>query len=137
MARHAPIPLPGADADEHSCTLWYIRRRLGRLDYGADRMVTLVTGLIGQHGFPPPLPYLRAKELVQDVSDKASWIRSAVDQWLFDFLPPEAGAALDAAARRQAADEMDARAANLQLGKPRTVQLGNGRSAQMIDGGRA
>lgn len=128
MARHAPIPLPGDDADEHSCTLWYIRRRLGRLDYGAGRMVALVTGLIGQHGFPPPLPYLRANQLVQDVSDKASWIRTAVDQWLLDFLPPEASAALDAAARREAADTMDQRAASLQLGRSKL---------KLIDGGRA
>lgn len=127
MARHAPIPLPGDDADEHSCTLWYIRRRLGRLDYGADRMVTLVTGLIGQYSFPKPLPYLRANQLVQDVSDKASWIRTAVDQWLLDFLPPEASAALDAAARREAADTMDQRAASLQLGRGKL---------KLIDGGR-
>lgn len=137
MARHAPIPLPGADADEHNCTIWYIRRRLGRLDYGIDRLTTLLKGLIDSHGFPPPLPYLRANQLVQDVSDKASWIRAVVDQWLIDFLPPEGAAALDAQARRAAAEEMDARAANLQLGRPRAIKLGNGRSAQMIDGGRA
>lgn len=129
MARHAPIPSPGADADDHNCTIWYIRRRLGRLDYGIDRLTTLLKALIESHGFPPPLPYLRAGELTQDVSDKASWIRSVVDQWLLDFLPPEAGAALDAQARRQAADEMDARAANLQLGKARGLKV--------IDGGRA
>lgn len=128
MARHAPIPLPGDDADEHSCTIWYIRRRLGRLDYGADRLATLIAGLIDQYGFPQPLPYLRAGALTQDVTDKASWIRTAVDQWLHDFLPPEAGAALDAAARREAADTMDQRAAGLQLGRGKL---------KLIDGGRA
>lgn len=127
--RHQPIPLPGDDADEHSCTIWYIRRRLGRTDYGVDRLATLIDGLIEQYGFPPPLPYLRSGKLVQDVTDKASWLRAAVDQWLIDFLPPDAGAALDAQARREAADAMDARAANLQLGRPRNLKV--------IDGGRA
>lgn len=128
MARHAPIPIVGEDADDHSCTIWYIRRRLGRRDYGIDRLTTLIRGLIDQYGFPPPLPYLRANTLTQDPSDKASWIRTVVDQWLLDFLPPEAGVALDAQARREAADEMDARAANLQLGKARGLKV--------IDGGR-
>lgn len=136
MARHAPIPLPGADADEHSCTLWYIRRRLGRTDYSGDRMVAYVSALVDGHDFPKPFPRMKRKQLVEDVAIASTWPRAAVDQWLLDWLPPDAGAALDAAARREAADTMDARAASLQLGRPRTLQLGNGRSAQLIDGGR-
>lgn len=127
MARHAPIPLPGHDADEHSCTLWYIRRRLGRLDYSGDRMVAYVTALVDGHGFPKPFPRMKRKALVDDVAIASTWPRVAVDQWLLDWLPPEAGAALDAAARREAADTMDHRAAGLQLGRGKL---------KLIDGGR-
>lgn len=128
--RHLPIPLPGEDADEHSCTIWYIRRRLGRADYGIDRLVTYIAALIEHHGFPRAFPRLKGKDLVQDVSDKSRWPLAAVDQWLHDFLPPDAGAALDAAARREAADTMDHRAAQLQLGR-RVGGIG-----VIIDGGR-
>lgn len=130
MPRSVPVPLPGDDADEHSCTIWYIRRRLRRLDYGAGRMVTYLTALIATHKFPRPFPRLKGTEVVEDVAVGSSWHRAAVDQWLLDFLPPDAGAALDAAARRQAADMMDHRAAQLQLGR-RVGGIG-----VIIDGGR-
>lgn len=127
--RHQPIPLPGEDADEHNCTIWYIGRRLGRGEYGVDRLTTLVNALIEQQHFPKPLPYLRSRVLTQEVGGRASWLRAAVDQWLADFLPPDIAAGVDAAALREAANRMDANAANLQLGK--------GRGLKLIDGGRS
>jgi hypothetical protein len=103
------------DPDQPSCTIWYIQLRLGRHDYSARKMVTYVTLLIDCEGFPQPFPYERAGKLYRDPAIQSRWPRVAVDQWLADWLPPDTTAALDAAAKRAAADVMDDRAGNLQL----------------------
>lgn len=111
-----------ADPDApRTCTLGYIRAALGRRDYGDKRMVTYVTLLVEHHGFPKPLPTLRKKALTGAVTPDSNWLRDAVDAWLEDFLPPEAGAQLDAAAKAAAAADMDNAAAQLGRGRLRVV----------------
>lgn len=121
MSVHASLAHP-SEVDEPTCTLWYIQNRLGRSDYGERRMVTYVTLLIREHDFPPPLPTLRRGILTRDVVARSRWIRTAVDAWLEDFLPPANAEALDKAARRAAADDMDEAARN--LGRLTLVQGG-------------
>lgn len=103
----------GAEFD--TCTIWWIRARLGRRAYGDRRLVRFVALLIADEGFPPPLPALRGQRLDKSVTTASVWIRSAVEAWLADWLPPASAAALDAAACRQAAAEMDEAAATLRL----------------------
>jgi hypothetical protein len=135
MGTH-PSPLAFVDDDDHACTIWYIAQRLGRRDYSAKRLVAYVGGLIDSHDFPKPFPReQRGGGLTLEVGKHSRWPRAAVDQWLHGWLPPEAGAALDAQARREAAEAMDARAGGLQLGRHR--RIGNGRSVEVMDGGRA
>lgn len=104
-----------ADPGAPSCSLWYIQLRLGRHDYAVRRMCRYVTVLIAEHDFPTPFPCLRRGRLATDVCDKSRWPRDAVDAWLRAWLPPSAGASLDAAAQSAAAREMDGRAAQLTL----------------------
>lgn len=99
--------------DEPTCTLWYIRRQLGRGDYGDRRMVSYVAKLISREGFPPPLPALQRNELTNQVTASSRWIKSAVDAWILDFLPPANAAAVDRVAMAAAAAEMDRAAGNL------------------------
>jgi len=106
--------LPPAPIDAPTCTLSYIKRQLGRGDFGDRRMCTYVRALIQQEGFPPPLPcMLRGGTLTREVTPKSRWIRSAVDAWIEDFLPPANAAAVDRLAQAAAASEMDSMAANL------------------------
>ena len=111
-------PQSPADPQDHSCSIWYIRERLARRDYSVERMARYLNSLIADYGFPKPWP--REKKgggLTIEVSDKSRWPRLAVDQWLEDWLPPDAAAAAEAAARARAAAEMDGRACHLQLVK--------------------
>jgi len=101
--------------DEHTCSLWYIRARLGRRDYQDKRMVAYVTRLIEAQSFPPPLPCLKGQDLCAAVTAKSRWLRPAVDAWLEDFLPPANAAQVDQAALNAAAHEMDAAAHGLTL----------------------
>lgn len=120
MAIH--FPLSGyPDAAVATCGLSYIRQRLGRDDYKSGRMVTYVSRLIEKRGFPQPLPSMsvRKPDLIDGVTVNSRWLRPAVDQWFDDFLPPAAALALDEAARKAAAADMDAAAAN--LGRLRVV----------------
>ena len=115
MALHT-LPMSGAGDDaEPTCHLYYIRRRLGREDYGDGRLVTYVSKLIEKAGFPKPLPHMstRKVELIEHVTNNSRWLRPAVDQWFDDFLPPEAVAAMDAAAMSAAASDMDEAAKTL------------------------
>lgn len=102
---------------EPTCHLYYVRRRLGREDYGDGRLVTYITKLIDQCGFPKPLPHLAIRKagLVEHVTNQSRWLRPAVDQWFDDFLPPETAVALDAAAMAAAGAEMDDAARGLAL----------------------
>lgn len=104
------------DADEApTCTLSFIRRRLGRAGYSDRRMVTYVTLLIAERGFPQPLPSMRKGALTSAVTQHSSWLRPAVETWLDNFLPPEAATALDRQAMAAAASEMDDAARSLGL----------------------
>jgi hypothetical protein len=137
MGTHvSPRQLVGDDAP--ACSIWYIGSQLGRRDHSPKRLIAYVSKLIDDHGFPKPYPREQRGEsaLTLEVGKTSTWPKAAVDHWLTGWLPPDAGAALDAAQRREAADAMDERAANLQLGRPRAIKLGNGRTAQMLDGGR-
>lgn len=102
-----------------TCNLTYIARRLGKAGWGDRRTCTYIQALIDARGFPAPFPELRGKgdrrQLTDHVRPASSWQRDAVDCWFGDFLPPDAAAALDAAAQAAAAHDMDERAANLHL----------------------
>lgn len=92
-----------------------IVRRLGRDHYGPGRRVTYVTKLVDERGFPAPYPSMIKGALVSGVTRDSRWPRAAVETWFDNFLPPEAHAALDAAAMAAAAADMDDRAGNLRL----------------------
>lgn len=114
MSVHSRVAAAEAD-DRPTCSLWYIRRELGRHDYSDRRMVGYVTALIRELGFPPPLPSMVKKELTTSVTQHSHWLRSSVDAWLNDFLPPANAASVDRAAQAAAATEMDAAAHGLRL----------------------
>jgi hypothetical protein len=105
-------PPPGTyDIRQIAAKLGYARR-----DHRALR--GFVTALIDQRGFPAPLPSLaRGPELLitDGVTSHSKWLAPAVDAWLDNFLPPAAALALDAAARRAAAQDMDHAATTLRL----------------------
>jgi hypothetical protein len=114
MSLHSPVGLSSAeDADEPTCTLYYIRRRLGRPDFKEGRMVKYVGLLIAEKGFPPPLPDMVGKRLVEHVTVRSRWLRHAVDAWLEDTLPPDNAGQVDKVALQAAAADMDAAAFNL------------------------
>jgi hypothetical protein len=97
---------------DNTCTASYIRVALGVRKYGDRRMCTYLRELIAHHNFPRPLPTLRGAVTTLDVIPGSRWVRFSVDNWLEDFLPPEAAAALARDARNAAAASMD-NAANL------------------------
>jgi len=110
---HLLIP---ADGDPPTCNLQWICHQLGH-DGSDGAKITYVQGLIAQHGFPRPLPHLAhgGKVSLDIHATRSQWIRTAVEAWLADFLPPTATAALDAAAQRAAAADMDNAALHLRL----------------------
>ena len=102
--------------EEATCTCRWVGKQLGH--EGSDAaLVAYVEELIAGCGFPRPLPHRKhGGGLATCVHvDRSRWIRAGVLDWLTDFLPPSAAAALDNAARERAADEMDAAAGNLRL----------------------
>lgn len=116
---NAIATLAAVHTADPTCNLHWIGRQLG-WDFArrSDRALEqYVEGLIAELGFPRPLPHRKhGGGISTDVSyPRSSWIRVGVLQWLGDFLPPEAGAAVDAAAMHAAADDMDAAALNLRL----------------------
>lgn len=115
MSLHSPMlgAIDAEDADEPTCTLSYIRRRLGRLDFREGRMVKYLGLLIQDRGFPPPLPDMIGSRLVLTVTPRSRWLRPAVDAWLEDTLPPDNAGQVDHVARQAAAAAMDAAAFNL------------------------
>lgn len=94
---------------------YWVGRVLGHR--GSDAaLVDYLTLLIGQAGFPRPLPHRKhGGGLCRDVAARSEWLRPAVLAWLHDFLPPEATALALAASEADAAAAMDAAAANLRL----------------------
>lgn len=110
-------------------SIYWLRRELGRQDYGNTRLVAYVGLLIEQTGFPPPLPLLKvgrrprgakvapavADVLLAKVTLDSRWRRQAVEAWLTDFLPPGNTAQVETQARTAAAQQMDQAAARLRL----------------------
>lgn len=113
LLSHLLLP---ADGDPPTCNLQWICKHLGHESSEAGQIV-YVRGLIDDHGFPRPLPHLAhgGKVSLDIHATRSQWIRTAVGAWLADFLPPAGAAALDAAAQREAAAEMDSAAFNLRL----------------------
>lgn len=116
------------DDREPTVSIWWLQRQLGKRDYKDRRLVSYLTLLIDELGFPPPLPDLvldrrpadggdrpLAHSVTRKVTTNSRWRRDAVDAWLEDYLPPDNAAALDARARAGAADDMDRNAGNLRL----------------------
>ena len=106
-------------ADEPTCNLHWIGKQLG-WDFARRSSAMLedyVSGLIDFHGFPRPLPHrAHGGAICKGVSyPRSAWIRVGVLQWLANFLPPEAGAAITAAHEAAAAAEMDRAACHLHL----------------------
>ena len=112
-ARSASLAL--APDAEPVCTIWHIARALGRTDYGYRRLCAYVQQLVDHFNLPRPYPVMVRGRMVEAVTKDSRWNRQAVDQWLFDFLPPDSAAALDAAARATAAQDMDQAAFGLKL----------------------
>lgn len=116
MSLHSIVVPPDENvADEPTCTLYYIRQRLGRRDFKEGRFIKYLGLLIAERGFPPPLPDMIGPRLVDKVTHRSRWLRDAVDAWLEDFLPPDNAAQVDRAAQQAAAADMDAAAQNLGL----------------------
>ena len=93
----------------------WLRRQFGVVHYSAPRMVKWLGGLVADHGFPAPLPSLHGGRTIAAVHSGSLWLRDAVEAWLYDRLPPAGAAALDAAATRAAASDLDAAATTLRL----------------------
>ena len=102
-----------AGASGETYTIWQVARLIGCKHFGKDRLLSYMRALIAGHGFPRPLPAPVKKRAVADVHPESQWRRVAVDHWLDGFLPPDCSAALDDRALAAAANDMDARAANL------------------------
>ena len=110
--------------DAPAVSIWYIRQRLGKSGthgkaYSGARMARYLALLIDDHGFPPPFPCLRrvggVDHLVELPCEQSSWPRDAVDQWFADYLLTNNANAIDAAAMREAAHDMDRAAFGLRL----------------------
>lgn len=108
--------LLAADDAPPTCNLQWICKRLGHDGTDASK-VGYVGGLIMAFGFPKPLPHLAhgGKVALGVHPQRSQWLRVGVEAWLADYLPPAGAAALDAAAQRAAAADMDSAAMNLRL----------------------
>ena len=104
LVRHPGEPTVG---------IWFIRRMTGHARKGEASLVRYVTGLIDNHGFPPPLPLFRnGGEIETGVASDSKWLRAAVMEWFEGFLPPTLCDALSDEAEEQAAAALDAAAAS-------------------------
>ena len=113
LLSHLLLP---AEGDPPTCNLQWICNQLGH-DGSEARQVAYVAGLIAEEGFPRPFPHLaHGGGLSRDIHPtRSQWLRAGVEAWLADFLPPAGAAAIDAAAQRAAAAEMDDMAGKLRL----------------------
>lgn len=115
MSVHSALALRLApDGEEPTVSLHWICRQLG-FSGSHEARKRYVSGLIQAEGFPHPLPHLahggRVSRAIHPA--RSQWLRAGVDAWLADFLPPAGHAALDAAAERAAAADMDGAALRL------------------------
>jgi hypothetical protein len=113
LLSHLLLP---ADGDPPTCNLTWICRQLGH-DGGEASQIRYAEALIALHGFPHPLPHLAHGGTVSRSihPTRSQWLRTGVEAWLADYLPPAGAAAIDAAAARDAAADMDNAALNLRL----------------------
>ena len=102
-----------AVSKDETYNLWHVAALVGCKRFGKDRLLSYMRALIADHDFPRPLPAPVKKRAVAAVHPESQWRRVAVDHWLDGFLPPDCTAALDDRALAAAANDMDARAANL------------------------
>lgn len=125
MSLHVPFAFPGEEAAPTVAFPW-VRRALGQSGPRAPsdaRFAAFIETLIAELGFPRPLPHPRHGGGIETgVTEKSCWLRAGVVDWLGDYLPPDAAAAVDTAHASAAADEMDEAAAL--LGKPRLQLVG-------------
>ena len=108
--------------EQPTCTLYWICKQLGF--HGSDvRRVRYVSALIAERGFPAPLPHEKVGGGISDEVSamRSQWLRIGVENWLGDYLPPGASAALTAAEASAAAADMDAAAHRLNAGCVRIV----------------
>lgn len=113
MSYHSPLAPLGTVADP-TCTAAWICKQLGQ--EGSEAVCTAyLEGLIAARGFPRPLPHrAHGGKIVDGVSyTRSRWVRAGVLQWLNDYLPPAASAAMDKAAEAAAAADMDRAALRL------------------------
>lgn len=113
LLSHLLLP---ADGDPPTCNLQWICKQLGHDGSDATK-VAYVGGLIIGFDFPKPLPHLAHGGAIGIGihPHRSQWVRCGVEAWLADYLPPAGAAALDAAAQRAAAADMDAMAGKLVL----------------------
>lgn len=114
MSYHSPLARIGRDTADPTCTCAWICKQLGQEGSEAV-LVDYVEQLIDLRGFPRPLPHrAHGGKIVDGVSyARSRWVRAGVLQWLNDYLPPAASAALDKAAEAAAAADMDRAALRL------------------------
>ncbi len=99
-----------------TCNTHWICVQLGYAG-GDRRKERYIKTLIEKRGFPQPLPHEKWGGGISDTvsATRSEWIRAGVEEWLGRYLPPAAGAALDADAKNAAAHEMDRAAGELRL----------------------
>lgn len=107
MSLLAHLLLP-ADGDPPTCNLQWICKQLGHDGTDASK-VAYIGGLIMAFDFPKPLPHLAHGGFISPGihATRSQWVRAGVEAWLADYLPPAGAVALDAAAQRAAAADMD------------------------------
>jgi hypothetical protein len=102
------------DQAEPTWPMHTIARKLGVNRRSPRWQRDYIAALIANEGFPAPLPTMINKAISRDISPAHSrWIPAAVAAWLGGTLPPGTLAALESAEAREAADRLDARAADL------------------------
>lgn len=110
----------GLDDEEPTVTFHWIKSRFRQRTMSDARFARFLAGLIAEQDFPRPLPHPRHGGGIEyGVAYRSVWLKTGVEQWFENYLPPAAGAAIDAAARREAASAMDAAAAR--LGRPELI----------------
>lgn len=114
-----PFAQAALAGDDPTVSFYWIRKALGqsgKQGCSDRRFVAYVDDLIAKCGFPRPLPAPKHGGGIElGVTHRSQWLRAGVVEWLGDYLPPDAAAALDLAAAADAAADMDAAASNLRL----------------------
>jgi hypothetical protein len=99
--------------DAPHATFRYVVDRLGVYDRGQAWQLKYVRKVIAERDFPAPLPTLRGEQLTDAVVPSSTWVKSHVDAWFDDLLPPRLALVIDRAEDARIAAALDARAAQL------------------------